>query len=362
MISPPTSFFETPQSPGRRVITEEAPARIVESGLIRLGLFRSPVRQMNLLDSRLLQGKGPVWPMPPLLVEWVGAGMAHRDWYFGVIIVDAKLFALSVFYGFNRQTGAYFSHDRLAPRSRVTVANSAFSGNTSIRARGFSAGITHRLDEGYHKVKLDIRGAGKKLPVQGELIWREDLKKTQPLVLLSPVAGNGFIYNHRAQMPIEGTLRVGKQDVAFNPGRDIANLDEVKVHGSSLKLSYRWFNFGGFDRQGRLVGVDLAHSPQKPDAFWEENCVWVGDKLVMLGHVRFEMNRRDLMQPWRALDDEGRVDITFFPEGGKTINLGPLGSYYQKCGRFRGTITDDTGEVHQINDYYGCAESTDVLS
>ncbi len=110
------------------------------------------------------------------------------------------------------------------------------------------------------------------------------------------------------------------------------------------------------------MGLDLALSPQKADPYWEENCLWVGDKLSMLNHVKVEMDHRNLMQPWRAFDAEGRVDITFYLEGGKTINLGPLGRYYQKCGCYRGTVIDDAGEKHVLADYYGCAESTDVLS
>jgi hypothetical protein len=357
-----SEFFQFPAARGDRVAPEDAPRAIVDNGLIRLGLFKTPVREMKLRTSALLKGFGASWPTPPLLVEWVGAGMAHPDWYLGVIVVDAsKLFSLSVVYGYNRKTGAYFSHDGIARRSRVRVADATWNDVTRFEGRGFHVEFVHRLDQGFHRVNIDIRAAGKKPAVRGNLIWHEELGKSQPLVLLSPVEGGGFIYNHKAQMPIEGDLRIGTQDLKFDPRRDVANLDEVKVHGGALRLSYRWFNFGGFDRQGRLVGLDLAHSPQKPDPYWTENCMWVGDKLWMLGHVQFEMNRRDLMQPWRARDKEGRVDISFFPEGGKAVNLGPLGKYYQKCGSFRGKLIDGEGVEHLIEDIYGCAESMDVL-
>ncbi|MBI2059742.1 MAG: DUF2804 family protein [Nitrospirae bacterium] len=363
MIGPRSSNFTFPPTQGARAIPESAPTRIVEDGLIQFGRFTEPPRHMNLLDSRLLKGLGASWPTPPLLIEWVGAGMAHPDWYLGLIVMDARLASLAVVYGHNRQTGEYFSHDRPARRNRVRVANSTWSDVTEFHGRDFHVEIVHRLEEGFHRVKLDILAEGNKPEVRGELVWHEDLRQTQPLVLLSPVAKGGFIYNHKAQMPIEGSLDIDGRRIDFNPNRDVANLDEVKIHpGGATRLSYRWFNFAGFDAAGRLVGLDLAHSPQKPDPYWSENCLWVGKALWPAPEVHFENDARDLMKPWRASDQEGLVDITFYPEGGKLVNLGPIGKYHQKCGRFRGTAVDGLGEKHQIRDYYGCAESAEILT
>ncbi len=361
MTGPASSLFRFPPSHGLpRAQPEEAPARIVEDGLIRLGMFRTPVREMNLSSSRLLRGAGRSWPMPPLLVEWVGAGVAHPEWYLGLIVVDAKVGSLAVLYGFNRRTGEYFSHDRPGLRRQVQVAGSTWNSVTRFAGRGFRIEMRHRLDEGRHEVHVDIAASGKRPRVRGDLVWHENLNAMQPLVLLSPLEGGGFIYNHKAQMPTGGQLEIRTDRLEFDPRRDISNMDDLKLHAGGLRLHYRWFNFAGFDRQGRLVGADLADSPQKGDPYWAENCLWAGGKLLQLGEVRFDLDPRDPMKPWRAAG-EG-IDLRFFPEGGKSVSLGPLGQYHQKCGRFRGTITDSTGERHEIGDYYGCAESANVLT
>jgi len=341
-------------------VPEDSPDRIVESGLIRAGLFKSPVRSMNLLDSRLLAGRSTNMMGFPKLMEWVGAGMAHPDWYFGFIIVDAKILSLSTLYGFNRKTKAYFSHDAFGPDKMVRVAESAWDNITYAKKPGFFMEARHHLEKGFHKVKIDIESSGKDPRVSAELTWHEDLKKIQPMVMMSPLMGKHFIYNHKAQMPIEGTMVVGGQKIEFNPGRDLANMDEVKSC-VGLKNSYTWFNFGGFDQKGRIVGLNASDNAQREESFWTENCIWAGNKLSMLGPVSFKLDLRNIMKPWTARDDGDRVDITFYPEGGKTIRLGPLGKYYQKCGRFRGTLLDDLGERHVVNDYYGCAESMNVL-
>ena len=187
------SYFRFPASHGvaPRVTPEDAPARIVEDGLIRLGMFRTPVRQMNLPESRLLRGLGASWPMPPLMLEWIGAGIAHPDWYLGLIVVDAKVGSLAVLYGFNRNTREYFSHDRPGLRRQVKVANST---------------------------------------------WNERLEEVQPLVLLSPIEGGGFLYNHKVQMPTQGSLRIGNERVDFDPRRDLSNLDDLKIHVGGTRL------------------------------------------------------------------------------------------------------------------------------
>ena len=296
--------------------------------------------------------------MPPLMLEWVGAGLAHANWYLGLIVVDAKVGSHGVLYGFNRRTGEYFSHDRPGLRRQVKVAGSTWNDVTRFSGRGFKIEIDHHLGEGVHNVRVDIAAAGKKPRVIGELVWREALENTQPLVLMSPLEGGGFLYNHKAQMPTEGQLRIGDERVEFDPRRDISNMDDLKIHAAGSRLHYRWFNFGGFDEQGRLVGADLAESPQKGDPYWAENCLWVGEKLFPLGEVRFEVDTKNPMKPWRATG-EG-IDLHFFPEGGKSVGLGPLGKYHQKCGKFRGTIAAPSGETHEIRDYYGCAESANI--
>ena len=67
------------------------------------------------------------------------------------------------------------------------------------------------------------------------------------------------------------------------------------------------------------------------------------------------------MKPWRIHDGNGRVDITFYPEGGKTVAFLLLGIYHQKCGSFRGTLIETSGRVNEIKDFYGAGEYADIL-
>lgn len=358
-----SKFFILPEPDmtNRRALLE-TPEKIVEGGRIHVGLFKKPFRKMNLLESNSLGGDATTWLGLPKILEWVGVGMAHPSWYFGFILVDAHSSSLASFYCFNRKTGKVLSYDSFVSASRVRVADSMWDDASYLHRRDFTMDVRHRLVEGRHEVGIDIKGSAKKPDIRADLIWHEDLDKIQPLVRMSPLTGPNFVFNHKAQMPVQGLINIGDQKVVFDPDRDLANMDEVRYCDAfGKKMNYTWFNFGGFDPEGRVVGLNAFHSKQRQDTTWSENCIWAGTTLSLIGPVDFKMDPRDTTKPWRAVDLKGRVDVTFLPEGGKTINLGLLGKYFQKCGRFRGTLVDDAGTTHKVNDFHGCAEYVDFF-
>jgi hypothetical protein len=349
-------FFKIPAAgQGGKPELQSAPETIVESGLIRAGYFQAPPRKMNLADSDLLRGNPA-----SLYLRWIGAGMAHPDWYFGFIIVNAGIASLSTLYGFNRRSKEYFSHDSFGPAKFTAVADSVWDGVTFMRKPGFEMEVRHRLDLGRHAVRIDIKKSSKAPAVSADLVWHEDLSKIQPLVVMAPLAGRHFMFNHKAQMPVQGKMKIGAENLEFNPGRDLANMDEVR-NCAGAKNKYQWFNFGGFDPKGKIVGLNVSKSQQRSDERWSENCIWAGKTLSFTSPVTFQVDRKNFNSPWRAFDQKGRVDIIFHPEGGKALNFGPLGKYLQKCGTFRGTLIDDSGEKHEVRDYYGCAEDMDIF-
>jgi len=358
-----SEFFSMPEEAGDGVpALQAAPERIVEDGLIKAGLFKAPPLEMNLLDSKSLGGKATSVLGLPKMLEWVGVGMAHQEWYFGFIIVGAQSAHFSALYGYNRVSGDYFSHDSLGSAKKVRVADSMWDDTSYLHGRGYNMEVRHLLDQGIHEVEIDIKRSAGDPAVSAELTWHEDLEKIQPLVRTSPQGGRYFIFNHKAQMPIQGAMTVGGQEIVFDPGRDLANMDEVRSFGGSgFKINYNWFNFGGFDQKGRVIGLNVFQDEQRKNELWTENCIWTGDRLSFVGQVRFEMDPGDVMAPWRAVEEDGRVDVTFYPEGGKSVNLGPLARYFQKCGTFQGTLIDGAGEQHLIDDYYGCAEYADIF-
>lgn len=361
----PAQYFRIPEigATGFPAV-EDPPEKIVEDGLIRCGLFKSPVRKMNLLDSNVLGGSAVDALGLPRLLEWVGVGMVHPEWFFGFIIVDAKCASLGVLYAYCRRDGTYFSHDVFGSKNWVGVAESTWNGATTISKRGYNMSVEHQLEKGFHKLSVDIGGL-KKPPVTADIVWREDLAGTEPLVSLTPNTGSGFAYTHKAPMPTEGTMKIGDEELTFDPRRDLTLFEEIKISsgkGGAGGINWNMFGGGGFDDEGRAIAIGTGASPQKSENYWSENCIWADGKLTNVGHVKFEIDPNDVLKPWRVHDRDGRLDITVRPEGGKTIDMQPfLGIYHQKCGKFSGTLVDASGERHEVKDFYGAGEYADIL-
>ena len=361
----PAQFFDIPEIGANGFpALQEPPPQIVDNGLIHCGLFKSPARRMNLLDSNMLGGSAVDQFGLPRLLEWVGVGMVHPDWFFGFIIVDAKAGCLGVFYAYCRRDGFYFSHDMLGLRKWVHVADSTWDDSTAIHYRSYNMEVTHRLEQGFHRLAVDI-GGFKKPPVTADITWHEDLAKVQPMVSLSPHQDNGFAYTHKAPMPTGGAMTIGDEKLTFDPGRDLTLFEEIKIcSGAGAPSGIRWnmFGGGGFDPAGRSIAIATGSSPQKSGLYWTENCIWVDGQLTNVGPVDFEVNPKRILDPWHVHDRHGRLDINVLPEGGKTIDMQPfLGIYHQKCGSFSGTLVDAAGAKHEVKDFYGAGEYADVL-
>ena len=179
-----------------------------------------------------------------------------------------------------------------------------------------------------------------------------------------PAAPHHFMYTHKAPMPIEGYIQIGQEKFEYDQTRDLAIMDEHKAFYPHATDWY-WASFAGFDEKGRIVGLNITDNFTYSDQQnWNENGIWVGDKLSMIGLAKFDFDHDDPSKPWHITEENGRVDVEFIPDGRKTQKFNLLVAsmdYYQQFGKFRGFIIDDTGEKHDIKNFYGPAEEYHTL-
>ena len=79
-----------------------------------------------------------------------------------------------------------------------------------------------------------------------------------------------------------------------------------------------------------------------------ENAIILNGRVHKLAAVRFVYKSGDYMQPWRFVDDEVRLDLTFTPFKDRTAqtNLGIIFSeVHQMFGRYNGRVLLDDGTV-----------------
>ena len=337
----------------------DTPGRLVDGGRVHFGIFRTPFREVNLLDADIAGPSG----LPPKalrnfrLKEWQHFGIISKNHFFGLAVVNAKMMGVSWLYMFDRGTGDLIEHKRNAGTGSVTLARELWNDRCSFRTKGYSIEIRNQLQEGRHDIDVAIEASKGRPAVKAELTIREDLSEVQPLVAVLRLKPNRPLYTHKVPCPIEGRVRFGETEVTLDPATDYALLD---IHKSfyPYRTHWKWATFAGRDEQGKLIGANLTHNIITDDRDNNENAIWAGRSLSLLQEARFTIPGRTT-DPWTIRTADGRVDLTFTPQGERSevINLGLfVSAYHQPFGLFDGTIVDEGGKTRNIDGIFGIAE------
>lgn len=356
-LDPLGAYFNMPPGgPANARVIQPQPDRLVTDGKILAGAFERPPRDSNLLEADLFQGGARGAWHRKRLMEWFGYGLRTPDWYLGTIIIDAKFLPIASVYLVNRRDKTSFSHDLTA--GRVKIARNPWDDRTWARGPGYSVEFVHHLAEGKNEIIIDAR-MPRKPRVRGRITLTEDLVKMPALSAVVPTVPPHFFYTHKACMPAGGELEIGGEKITLDPGRDLAILDEHRNYAQAPAI-WTWGTAGGSDDQGRFLAFNLGDTGGIDQQRWNENCLWVEDRLELLGPVVWTLDRKKTKKPWTVKDQAGRVDLTFTPQNGKDVNVPPLGRYFQMSGHYRGFVKDAAGEKRMVEDFYGCAENGHV--
>ena len=338
---------------------KETPVRLVDRGEVQFGVFKTPFRDINLLDADIygLGGKTPRGLRNFRLKEWQHFGIISKDHIFGTAVVNAKMMGVSWFYMFDRHTRLLTEHKQNTGTGKVTLARELWNDRCRYQGKGYDIDIHNYLDEGRHTLDVAIEASKMGPAVRAELVIREDLAAVQPLIVVLPLKPGRPMYSHKVPCPVEGRVRFGDLDVTLNSASDVVLID---VHKSfyPYRTNWDWATFAGYDDEGKLIGANLTHNIIPDDRDNNENAIWFGNTLSLLREARFQIPKR-YTDPWIIRTADRRVDLTFTPEGERkeTINLGVFVSFYhQPFGTFSGTLVDDEGTTHEVKDICGVAE------
>jgi len=336
------------------------PRMVVDGQVTEFGTFDDPFREVNLLDVDLeIRGrKMPRMVRDFRLKEWEHFGIITDDYYFGMVIFDAKFMGTSFFYAFNRKTGEFFEHERTSMGGPVRIARELWHGECYFRHYAYSMEFENRLDSGLHRLRVEIKGKPNKPEVNAEIYMREDLDKFEPLVQLSPVSPNRPLYTHKSAAPVEGTIILGDKEIKLDPASAVGLMDVQKTY-YPYQTFWNWATFAGHDRTGRLIAMNACQNFITDDEYYNENCTWVDGDISLLGAVKFDFDRADLMKPWKVKAPGGGLDLEFKPEGerhGKTSLGVVMSDFHQPFGRFSGTMVGPGGATVEVADMFGLCE------
>ena len=339
-----------------RSLQTTPPRMVEENGSVHFGTFRTPFKDVNILDAPLYS-----WPVPRFwknfrLKEWQHFGIITPAYYFGLVIFDAKLTGVSFFYAYDRKQNTRTESMKQSGKA-LSVAPQVYNGVCRFEVPGYAMRIENHLDEGFHRIVLDIKSAGEFPGVQGEMVVYEDLNQLEPLVQVSPITGRRPFYTHKAALPAAGNIRLGAEDIRLDPEKCIALLDEQKTYYPYVSF-WKWATAAGYGKDGKLMAFNLCQNMIADDEDANENCFWIDGKIYCLKAARFEYG--DVMKPWKIWTTDGKLDLSFVPMGQRHQKINTAGiirsNFHQPFGLYNGRFTDDSGIIHPISDFFGLAE------
>ncbi len=336
------------------------PPWLVKNGqVVDFGLFKEPFRNLNIADAQIWAPK--VFP-PKIfrmarLKEWQHFAVINSEVFLGFMVLNTHYLSSSFCYCVDRKTGEFFEHHVEVPGPAAKLSGELWNSASSFVKSDYEIRVINRLDEGFHRAHIDIRGNDK--PGVGAMIEMiEDLNALQPLITVLPIAPNRPLYTHKCACPVRGTISIGDRRIDLDEKEDIVIIDVQKTF-YPYNTFWRWATCAGYSGKKGLIALNLVKNFIVDDERWNENVLWVGGKMSPLSAVRFEYDEDNVLKPWRVKTTDGRCDLTFTPQGERSgkVNYGVIKSdFHQPYGFFNGTAVDADGKKHKIKDFFGVCE------
>ena len=135
---------------------EATPERMVErNGQVNFGTFHVPFHNANVIDAPLYAAGAPRFWKKFRLKEWQHFGIITSNYYFGMVIFDAKFMGVSFFYAYDRNENKRFEHSVQLPGGAANVAAQVYDGHCEFKKKGYRLYIENRLPD--YKVFSDTK-------------------------------------------------------------------------------------------------------------------------------------------------------------------------------------------------------------
>jgi hypothetical protein len=304
-----------------------APARLVGAdGRPRFGLYAGALE-----DSSFSGLKDAPGALQRRLVEkkWQYVFLATPEMMLALAVIDCGYLSSGICAVFDRGSRRLLVNDNpVLPPICAQVGAAAGDGMSArllgpaIRARIQRAGGRISVQAAWAHADVDLLMDANRAP--------------PPLTAIAEVGAPGrFDFTQKTVLvPVEGEVRAG--NIRFPVQGQFAGLDYT--HGFlARETAWRWAFAGG--RAGtRLLAFNFSDGFLGGEG---ENVVWVDGEPQGVGAVRFTFDPGTPDGPWRVQSADGRVDLSFQPEGyrAQTIDLKLiLSRYLQPFGTFSGIL------------------------
>ena len=336
----------------------EPPRSAVIDGNFQLGRYSKPFERINFLDAkRLWHYNAPRWVKFQRLKEWRTVLMGDERWFFLSSLYNAKLFSLAIFKAWDRIGRRRYGFTRIVPGGIVALGDHLSQSHAFYHGRHARLDYDFNLDAGRLGLTVNWR-PGHHIPgFHGEFVMSYGPKISAPSTVLLPLGLNRAMYSTKALMPMEGFFEAGGETHRFAKNVSTAFFDDNKGY-YPFSLRYDWVCGFGIDAKGRRLGFNLANSQVRDSSKWNENCIWIGNKVWPLPAVRVT-RATGHAGDWVIQDTEGLVDLVFTPAVANdfSFHLGLFESdWHGPFGSFKGFVKNGEGETIEAELFQGMGE------
>lgn len=283
--------------------------------------------------------------------RWQYLCLHDSKWIAGLALVKLGYAGAAFVYLFDRESQTFlFDESLLLPPGLVRVGERPGVGSQSaLKIPGLRCSVIHPNGLGRYEVRLRMTKHNRVFDLAGFLRWPEE---PDGLSAICPVSGIGSVNLTVKQvaLPTRGRLLIDEE--SFELGTDCYGIMDYSHGYLDRTTAWMWVCAGGY-QEGIRVGFNLV-AGFNDDI---ENAIWIDNELVGVSKVHIRREPKTDGR-WQIKSEDGRVDVTFVPEGVRTQqqDIGPLSSHYtQPVGTFQGSIATDKGKL-SIQNLTGVAE------
>ncbi len=305
----------------------EAPARLVgDDGAPRFGLYAGSLADASFSTLKDLPGA-----LQRRLIEkrWQYVLVATPEMMLALAVIDCGYLSSGICAVFDRGSRRLLVNENpVLPPICARVGEAPGDG---MSARLMGPAIRARIQQKMGQISIQATWAHADVD-----LTLDANRAPPPLTAVAEVGVPGrFDFTQKTVLvPAEGEVRAG--NIRFAVQGQLAGLDYT--HGFlARETAWRWA-FGGGRAGSRLVAFNFSEGFLGGEG---ENAAWIDGEPLAAGPVRFSFQPEAPEAPWRIQSADGRVDLTFQPEGhrAQTVDLKLISSrYVQPFGTFSGTL------------------------
>jgi hypothetical protein len=309
-------------------------------GTIRFGFFDQPVDLINYRDYALKTHMGRRVPdlfKRILFNQFIFIGMIGPEYIVGLAVVDLKYLSNGFFYVFDRQHRTLVETSRLTPPGSGTFIDPR---PDRVRAGFRQAGFSVNLEDG----RINARSK------RAELRGRLDLDSSHPVRICTRAGYRGWVYKQSTTpVAFEGQLTFGGKQLDLASPNYQALIDWTA--GYMRRQTYwNWTATAARLPDGRILGLNLSCGVNETS--FTESYFLLDGQMTKVDSVYFEFSETNPHRPWRITSFDGKVELTFKPDGKRGENVNTLlvqSKFNQFLGALDGRLITDQGETLHLS-------------